>query len=96
MQRWFGIPCPGCGLTRSFISLAHGHWSEAWRYNPAGPVWFLLVAMQLPYRFVQWRRLRRGLPEFTLGRTGETLVWLALGLLILQWTVRQLWAGLAL
>lgn len=28
-----GWDCPGCGMTRSVISLAHGHWIQALRYN---------------------------------------------------------------
>lgn len=43
---WFhrsvGLPCPGCGITRSVISLSHGHWLDALRDNPFGPlVWVL-------------------------------------------------------
>src|SRR5688500_14697882 len=34
-----GVDCPGCGLTRSFIALAHGQWRESLRFNPAGPIW---------------------------------------------------------
>lgn len=29
-----GIPCPGCGLTRSFLSLLSGHLSKAFFYHP--------------------------------------------------------------
>lgn len=32
-----GIPCPGCGLTRSFSSLVHLHFLESLMYNPFGP-----------------------------------------------------------
>ncbi len=31
-----GLPCPGCGMTRSVVHLAHGHWLESLRYHPAG------------------------------------------------------------
>jgi hypothetical protein len=33
-----GLPCPGCGLTRSWVYLAHGRWSEALGANPFGLV----------------------------------------------------------
>src|SRR5262245_42705428 len=28
---FFGMECPGCGLTRSFISISHGDFAEAWK-----------------------------------------------------------------
>jgi len=31
-----GLPCPGCGITRSVSSLFHGHWVWSWRYHPLG------------------------------------------------------------
>jgi hypothetical protein len=30
----FGIPCPGCGLTRATLALLHGHVSDALRFHP--------------------------------------------------------------
>jgi hypothetical protein len=39
-----GLPCPGCGLTRSFVCLAHGRLAEAFRWHPLGPLVFLVVA----------------------------------------------------
>ncbi len=34
----FGIPCPGCGLTRCLAALAHGDVVAAFRVHPAGPI----------------------------------------------------------
>lgn len=36
-----GVPCPGCGLTRSFMAIARGHFEEALRMHLFGPVLFL-------------------------------------------------------
>lgn len=35
-----GWPCPGCGLTRSFVMLAHGDAAQAFSFNAFGPVFF--------------------------------------------------------
>ena len=36
-----GLPCPGCGLTRSWVSMAHGHGGEALAWHPLGPLLFV-------------------------------------------------------
>lgn len=40
-----GIPCPGCGLTRSFIAIVRGDWSQAIAQNLFGPVVFACFAI---------------------------------------------------
>lgn len=45
-----GLPCPGCGLTRSCMSMLQGEWAEAWRHHPLGPlfaVFWLVVGAGL-------------------------------------------------
>lgn len=55
-RRFLGLSCPGCGMTRSFVSLAHGDLAGAWRFHIAGPALFTAVAFQIPYRgFKIWR-----------------------------------------
>ncbi len=31
-----GLPCPGCGTTRSVGALTRGDFTEAWHFNPMG------------------------------------------------------------
>ncbi len=40
-----GLPCPGCGLTRSFVCLGHGRLWESLHWHPLGPAIFLLFAL---------------------------------------------------
>src|SRR5256885_17256930 len=43
----FHMPCPGCGLTRSFVSLWHGQVLLSLRYHPFGLPLFILCAAAL-------------------------------------------------
>ena len=58
-----GIDCPGCGMTRAFISISHGQFVHAWNFNPASFVAYLFVAVQLPWQILQmWRIWQRRPP----------------------------------
>jgi len=46
----FGIRCAFCGMTRSFVLLAHGQFGEAARQHPLGPAMFGYVVLQAMYR----------------------------------------------
>jgi len=43
-KRATGIECPGCGLSRGFVQIAHGKLIEAVKLNPFSPIIFLLLA----------------------------------------------------
>jgi hypothetical protein len=45
-----GWDCPGCGLTRSFIALAHLDVAKSWAYHRVGIALFFVTAYQLVYR----------------------------------------------
>lgn len=38
LMKWVGVPCPGWGLTRSFLSIAQGDWPQAIAFHAFGPV----------------------------------------------------------
>ena len=89
--RLTGVPCPGCGMTRAFISFAHGRLDEAWKYNPAGFLFFGIVAFQIPYRIFQIFRIRRGLGEHHFARVDRWILLALVAILIVQWFFRVAW-----
>lgn len=46
-----GIPCPGCGGTRSTVELLHGHLIDALKINPLSVVFCLFLLLIL---FTVW------------------------------------------
>lgn len=88
LRRLTGLACPGCGLTRALVALAHGDARAAWHFNPAGPVLFSLLVVQIPLSGWQvvrrWagRPLWRLLPLYRLGAVALVTV------LVGQWLVR--------
>lgn len=62
-HRLFGVDCPGCGMSRAFISISAGDWDAAHRFNAASYVMYLFVAVQIPWQGMQIvRTLKRGRP----------------------------------
>jgi hypothetical protein len=60
----FGLPCPGCGLTRATLALLQGQFAQALRLHPLvpllAPIYFgVIVAAALAYIAGPGRRLPR-------------------------------------
>ena len=76
-----GLPCPGCGLTRSFVCLGHGQWTQSLHWNPLGLlIAFILAALWLR-NAIYWLRgtLLWSLPQ----RATSLLTWAGVaGLLV--------------
>lgn len=60
---WFGVECPGCGLTRSFIAIAQGSLSRSWEFHRVGWLLWIAVVLQIPYRLFSLREMRSGVVE---------------------------------
>jgi hypothetical protein len=87
---FFGVPCPGCGLTRATLLLFHGDWQRSIAFHAFAPVFvfamFLIFgAVTLP------QNPRERVINFTEAverRTGITTI-LLLGLIV-YWLARLL------
>ena len=58
----YNEPCAGCGLTRSFVSFAHGDIESSSKYHKLGIPLFLIVLLQIPLRL---HLLRVGVSGYT-------------------------------
>lgn len=55
----FGIVCPSCGLTRSFISIENFHFKEALLYNRVGILVYLLFLFILIFNIFGIFKVKR-------------------------------------
>lgn len=47
-----GLPCPGCGMTRSVLYFAAGRLEEAWAMNPLGILWLAFAVYFVVMRYL--------------------------------------------
>lgn len=86
-RNMLGVDCPGCGMTRCFISVAHGDFASAWRFNPAGILLFGVVVCQIPIRIVQLQRVRSGRTPLSLHRV-QWVLWVVVVVMLAQWSFK--------
>ncbi|WP_279105472.1 DUF2752 domain-containing protein [Gordonia paraffinivorans] len=81
-----GLPCPGCGLTRSWVAFMHGDIAAAFGFNLFGPVLLVLTAVTALLAFATLARRRRsplsGWRDVVVGPVGAVFlaVWIGYGL----------------
>ena len=89
-----GLPCPGCGMTRSVVTLLHGDLGASLYYHPLGFVIVgLAVALALADAWFWWRDTSalaaRSSPTWLLNRLMLTPApWVGIGALTVIWLVR--------
>lgn len=75
MRRNMGIPCPGCGLTRAFVTAIRGDFKASSDYHRMGPfIFFYIVAQGLCQLF--WFAIPS--KRETINRAAVVLNWLLL------------------
>jgi len=85
VQRFAGLPCPLCGLTRALGNLYHGNMSAAWELNPVSFVFLPVGAVLLAYRVTCVAKPRR----VRIPLEWELAIYYGIfGLFILVWTMK--------
>jgi hypothetical protein len=88
-RRLFNMPCPGCGLTRSFVAVSRGKIQEAFRFNLMGPIIYLVCLFQIPYRLVELLHLgSTNTVWISIKQRLDTVTWLILIGLIATWVIK--------
>ena len=72
-----GLPCPGCGLTRSVVASVHGDLAGSWGFHRLGALTVLYILIQVVFRI--------GVLFFPVGTAAifGTGAWLNRGLIVL-------------
>jgi hypothetical protein len=87
MKKVLGIPCPGCGISHSVISVFHLDPAMAWRANPAGIGVAALFSFQLGARPMAISMPRTAAMVSSISRYASNIAMLVL---FLVWIYRVL------
>lgn len=80
IYRVIGIPCPSCGMTRSWLALLHGHLHEAFRLHPL--FWLAPVLVIAVFFYDQLSGKKR--------KRVEILLFAIVSVFIIVWLVRMI------
>ena len=96
-----GVPCPGCGLTRSFCALTHGDVTSAFAFHLFGPILMLALLVGVPLLLIEGvtRRANPMLSASLFSKRGAAIAAIAFGgyhfvrLIVMGWD-GTLWQGM--
>lgn len=89
-----GLPGPTCGLTRSFVNMAHGHLSDAFLAHFLGPAVFIAavgLTGYYTYRALGGRRRLAVPARYPRALSGSRVVWAVVALFLASWAAKLYW-----
>lgn len=54
----FGLPCPGCGITRALLYVLQGRFADAFYMNPSVYLWLVFLLYIIVVRYVFGKPLK--------------------------------------
>lgn len=88
-KAYLNLPCPGCGLTRSFVALAHGDWIASYSFHRLGWATALFVFLQIPYRTARLIHPNQSRPKAS--RYLQTFALVLVIAILVNWVVELVW-----
>lgn len=85
-RAYFNTDCPGCGMTRSFISLAHGKLDASLRLHRLAPALYCFFIIQILFRLWSLRGPHT-LWHDRAGRINHYVGWVLIISLLANWVV---------
>lgn len=80
----FHFPCPGCGMTRSFILLLKGHFIEALKYNFILPIVLVIYVAIIVWNIEDYKSKKHTFEDFT-KKYKAIIITIAVILTLIQW-----------
>ena len=84
-----GLPCPGCGLTRAFACLGHGHLWDSLHWHPLGWLAYAVCVLLWVRSGIFWLGGGTLMPVSPL--ISSRLAWASVALLLLTGILRIAW-----
>ncbi len=84
LDNLFGLKCASCTLARSFSACAQGQLSKAFKHDSLGPLIFLYLIVQIPYRLWSLVKAPKRLPRSVIRIQAGCTV-LIVALIIIDW-----------
>ncbi|WP_233501322.1 DUF2752 domain-containing protein [Acaryochloris thomasi] len=93
IRHFTGVPCPTCGMTRSFTAVAQGHWGPAINFHLFGPALFVVLSGTVLHLAVELATRQRYSTVYTQLINRRSFQIVSLCIYLGYYWVRLVWLG---